>query len=275
MVGKRRPDQREVVDGDEHRALREVEIERLLDAIGDDPVLQQQVGDRPVAVAGRPLGVPDVPVDLRPPAEVELVHRGDPVEAGLQVVTLDHVRDRDRAGVDHRVRRATLVFVEVDRVEALAGRRDADAGEDVVAPVRLEREPVEQQLRDRLDREQLLGIAEGDVAIVDGDAADREEVRIDGGELGDVGGGLALPHARVAGVQALADAREEAEPCLALLRAQRGCGAHRRHRSQRPRRTTSCSATSNGTCSATLAMARSRARSSNGSMRPQRLQIRW
>ena len=55
VVGDRRTDHGEIASRDENRALHEVEIERLVDAVVDDPAIEKQVGDRPVPVASRPL----------------------------------------------------------------------------------------------------------------------------------------------------------------------------------------------------------------------------
>ena len=52
---------------------------------------------------------------------------------------------------------AMVDLVEQDGVEAVAGRRDTDVVEHLVATMGLEGEPVEQELRDRLDREEVRG----------------------------------------------------------------------------------------------------------------------
>ena len=57
----------------------------------------------------------------------------------------------------------------------------------MLASVGLEGEPVEQQLRDRLDREEVFAVPDADLVAVDGHGGDGEPVGIDLGQLGDVG----------------------------------------------------------------------------------------
>ena len=113
-------DRREVVGGDQHRALREVQIERLFDPILDDAAVQHQIGDRTVAVAGRTFRGPHGAIDLGQPSEIALVQPAYRVDSRVEVVARHEVGDRDRAGVDHRVRCPVAVVVEGDRVEAVA-----------------------------------------------------------------------------------------------------------------------------------------------------------
>ena len=64
---------------------------------------------------------------------------------------------------------------------------------------------IDEQLRDRLDRERLLDVADEDLLAVERDRGDRESVRIDGGEFGDVRRGLAVLQRGVTLVQFDAD----------------------------------------------------------------------
>ena len=62
-------------------------------------------------------------------------------------------RRGDRAGVDHRVRRATGARLQADRVERLAARLGADLRQHRIAAALDEREREDERLRHRLDRE--------------------------------------------------------------------------------------------------------------------------
>ena len=83
-------------------------------------------------------------------------------------------------------------FVEHDRVERLAGRLDADLLEHRLAAVVFERQPEHERLRDRLDAEQLLVVADVERLPVDGHDRDAEPIGVGQGQLGDVVGDLAV-----------------------------------------------------------------------------------
>ena len=74
-----------------------------------------------------------------------------------------------------------------------------------VTAVEFERQPVHEQLRDRLDRERVLDVADEDLFAVERDRGDRETIRIHRGEFGDVRRRLAVLQWRVPLVQLDAD----------------------------------------------------------------------
>ena len=82
--------------------------------------------------------------------------------------------DGDGAGIDHGVERPVGDLVEHDGVERFARRLDADMVEHILAPVMLERVAVHEGLRDRLDGEEVVGVAGGVDLAVDGGERDAE-----------------------------------------------------------------------------------------------------
>ena len=100
----------------------------------------------------------------------------------------------DRAGVDHGVERPVGHLVEHDRVEGLAGGLDPDMAQHVVAPIVLERVAVHERLRDRLDGEEVIGVA-GRVGLsVDRGECHAEGVGVGLAKLRDIVGDLAAAH---------------------------------------------------------------------------------
>src|SRR4030095_2845046 len=92
-----------------------------------------------------------------------------------------------RAAVDHRIGGAAGFLLEADRVERVAGGLDADPLQDGIAPAVLEREPVDEWLGDRLDRERSSGVADLVDATVRGGQGNPEPVWIGFRQLGNVG----------------------------------------------------------------------------------------
>ena len=111
-------------------------------------------------MAGRPLGQEDRVVDVHVAAGVAAEHGQQPLDAVGKVLALDQVGRGDRPGVDQRIERPIRRFVEHDRIERLAGRLDADLLEHLLAAVVFERQAEHERLRDRLDAEQLLVVAD-------------------------------------------------------------------------------------------------------------------
>ena len=145
-------------------------------------------------MAGHPLGQEDRVVDVEV-ATGEAAETAEQAGHPLRVVLApQQVGGGDRAGVDHRVEGPVTDGVEHDRVERLAGGLDADALEHALAPVVLERQAVDERLRDRLQREQAVGVADVEALALGGDHADREPGGVGARELGDVVGDAAFVH---------------------------------------------------------------------------------
>ena len=116
---------------------------------------------------------------LRPArSENSVEHGGD---ALFRRVARHQRGDGDGAGIDHGVERPVGDLVEHDRVERFAGRLDADMPQHVLAAIMLERVAVHERLRDRLDGEEVVGVAGG------------VDLAVDRGERDAEGGGSALP----------------------------------------------------------------------------------
>jgi hypothetical protein len=223
-VGERGRDQREVAAVDDRRALLEVELEHRLRVVADDRGRAQQVADRAVAVARGALGLVDRPVDRHRVTRVAGVGGQQAVERAVAGGAREEGDRGDRADVDHRVERQAGFRREAEGVEGLAGRLDADQPANRLLPEFLEREPVGQRLRDRLDREgppRVPDLVDGAVAS---DEADPEPVRVGLGELGDVRRDVALvqmPVARMEAVEIPLDGRVQRRRRLPL-----GCLQH-------------------------------------------------
>ena len=98
----------------------------------------------------------------------------------------NHVRHRDRAGVDERVARYAALALQLDdRVERTAGRLAANALPQPVADL-AERERQREDLGDALDGEGRIAIAAACQLAVRVDHGDAESVWIDMGELGNI-----------------------------------------------------------------------------------------
>ena len=145
-------------------------------------------------MAGRVLRLEHLLVDLEPAAgEVgeQVEHCGD----ALFLRFARHQRgDGDGAGIDHGVERPVGDLVEHDRVESFPRRLDADMVQHVLAPVMLERVAVHEGLRNRLDGEEVVGVAGGVDLAVDRGERDAEYAGIGLAELRDIVGDLAADH---------------------------------------------------------------------------------
>ena len=173
----------------------------LLDIALDHPGIELEIGDRAVAVAGLDLGAVDPHVDVDRVADEALEGRQHARAPLGLVLALDQRRGGDGAGIDHRVERAVVALVEADRVERFAGGLDADPPQHLgMAPV-LQRQAVDDRLGDRLDGEARLAVAGVVAEAVRGHERDREPVRVDRRELGDVAGEVAVGEVAVARMQ--------------------------------------------------------------------------
>ena len=100
---------------------------------------------------------------------------------------------RQFTSIDHWIERCTSLGIEADRVESVAARLHAHPPGDEIASAIRQRRGVDERLGDRLDGEELLGIAHGISHAVHRDEADPQPVGVGLGEFGDVAGdGAAL-----------------------------------------------------------------------------------
>ena len=133
-IGQRRRHHREVARRDQDGALPEIHVEHRVEVAWITPRVAQEIGDRPVAVAGRPLGGdrPRSSTSSSRPAKRPSV--ADAFEAA-GALGLDQAGAGDRPGIDHRIERP-VVAGEPDRIEGVAGGLDADRFPDPLrAPV--------------------------------------------------------------------------------------------------------------------------------------------
>ena len=199
-VRERGAHHRQVAARDQDRALLEVEVERRFRLLVDDAEVQEQVRDRPVAMAGPALGFVDRLIDLEPAPG----NRAEPVEQVRQrpgaVLRLQQRRHRDRTGVDHRVERPVAARLQLDRVEGVAARLDADALQHPLLPQLVDRHPERERLRDRLDRERPVAVAGGEHAAVARHQANAEIVWVGLAQFRNVGRDLAIGQRPVFGV---------------------------------------------------------------------------
>ena len=145
-------------------------------------------------MASRVLRLEHLLVDLEPAAgEVgeQVEHRGD---ALFRRVARHQRGYGDGAGIDHGVERPVGDLVEHDRIESFPRRLDADMVEHILAPVMLERVAVHEGLRNRLDGEEVVGVASSVDLAVDRGERDAEGGGIGLAELRDVVGDLAADH---------------------------------------------------------------------------------
>ncbi len=189
-VGQRCAHHRQVGGGDQQRALLEVEVEDLVRRVIEGTGVAQQMGHRPVAVAGLPLrevGREVDPVELAAGQAVEqLLQFG---QAPIPGERTEQAGDADRAGVDHRVVGPARRGLELDhRVEGLAGRFDTDLGMDRLHAEALEGQTVDERLGHGLQGELGARVAGRGPPAIDGAQRRREALRIDPAQLGDVTG---------------------------------------------------------------------------------------
>ncbi len=147
-----------------------------------------EMRQREVAVASFDFGPRDGPVDM------DVVVSGGGADEAQQlaqvfargVVREDRVGDHDGAGIDEGISRdALLVFELEDRVEGEAGGFPPDPEPEPVAEP-AEGEGEREDLRDALDRERHVGVADGMLAAIGEQHRYRETAGIDIGKLGDI-----------------------------------------------------------------------------------------
>ena len=179
-----------------HRALLEVKIHRLHRVALEHVVVPQHVPDRPVPVSRFALGPVHRFVEFQRSARVARKHLDHALQTSRLALAANQPRGRNRAGIDHRVAGATCLRFEADRVERIACRLDTHLFQHWCPPVVLQRQPVHERLRNRLDRERQLGITHLVDRAVRGHQADAEPVRIRLCQLRDVGRHSAFIHAQ-------------------------------------------------------------------------------
>jgi hypothetical protein len=177
----------EVARGHAQARLARVEVDRLGRVGVEALVALEQPGEALVAVVGLAGRAVDLVVEL----ELAAGEGGEPVVDEppplVRVRAGDEARDRDRAGVHHRVRAPVGASLDrLERVEREPGGVHADAPADLLAPELLADEGVEERLGDAHDRQLGIGVAGGvevpaDARDADGEAAGRHapERRVD------------------------------------------------------------------------------------------------
>jgi hypothetical protein len=98
------------------------------------------------------------------------------------------MRCRRWPGVDHRVERAVVALVHDDRVEGVTGGLHPDSMHDLHRATVVQGDAENERLRDRLNRELAIGVADAVDVAVGGGNGDAELIRVGLGEFGDVGG---------------------------------------------------------------------------------------
>lgn len=182
-----RPHHGEIVGRDAEGALTGVDVDDLIGVARHPTVAAKQPPHRPIALIRRGLGGVDDPVQTqRAPGECR-----QPLPDALPLFDgrgAGHERRRrDRTGIDHRVHR--MPGVELERHERIEGEPGVVHADDVAHPlvaVLLDRQGVDEHLRDRLDRERMQCVARIVRTAVDLDDREAEQLGIDLGEHGDV-----------------------------------------------------------------------------------------
>ena len=182
---------RQIAAADQHRALLEVEVEGAVDRRTEHAEMVHQVGDGSVAVPGGALGKVDRGVDAGQRAAGVVAEQRQQIGDALAVVG-EQSGDGDGAGVDHGVVGTVLAVELNDRVESVAARLDPDPCPHRVDAEQLESPAVGERLGERLQGELAGVVADSRHFAVRRAHSDREELRIDLGELGNVGRDLAV-----------------------------------------------------------------------------------
>ena len=159
----------------------------------DEAVGGHQRGDRLIALIRRGLRLVDLLVHCELAAREILQGRENLLPFGLVRRTGDHAGRRDRARVHERIDLMALVLLDRhDRVEDLPGGVHADGVLEHLGAAVLDHAGESENLGDRLDREERVGIADGVDASLGRDERDTEQSRRNFGERGDVVRVLAL-----------------------------------------------------------------------------------
>ena len=174
-------------------ALVEIDAERQFRRMGDVAESLHVIGERDVAEAGRLLGPRHRFVDNDRVVIGEIAHEAQQFADGdARLVSGEvDIGDDERAGIDEGIARHALLALELDdRIERRARRLAPDPAPERVADL-AERLRQGEDLRDALDREELLAVAGGmDLAIRHHDA-EPELAGIDPGQRRNIGRDLA------------------------------------------------------------------------------------
>ena len=179
----------------------EIQLQGFFDAVADHAGIQHEMGNGPVAVSGGPLRQEDGGIDVDFTATIAAEHGQESVRALGQVLSLDHVRRGDSAGVHHGVERAVRPLVQNDGVEGIPGGFDAYFAEHVIPAMILQGQAINKRLRHGLDGEQSSMIAHVEDLPVRGHQRDGEPIGICLGKFRDVIGDPPLGEGLVLEVQ--------------------------------------------------------------------------
>jgi hypothetical protein len=151
--------------------------ERRFDVTFDHSVRAHEVGGGAVVVGALQFALQDLRIDLEALASRVVAQAAkDPFELLGAVGAPHEVAGHERARVDHRVVRTVVALVEDDRVERVAAGLHPHPFEDVLAPVILERESVDEDLGHGLKRERGAVVADALKLAVGRDQGDGELV---------------------------------------------------------------------------------------------------
>src|SRR5919107_2182345 len=183
-VRQRRCHYREILAGDAHRALPQVEGEDRLDVPREHAVAAHEVGRGSVTVRSSHLGFEGVFVYREAfIAGIDSKSVQYAFELLGRVAAPYQVGGHERPGVDHGVVRAIVPLVEDDGVESVPAGLYPDMLQDVVSSVVRQCQAVNEHLRDGLQGERSVVIA-GLVGIaLSADDTDAESVALLGGKL--------------------------------------------------------------------------------------------
>ena len=202
-VRKRRRHDAQVARGYGNRALLEVKFDRRNRVGRQNIEIAQHVADGAIAMARFAFRPENVVVEGHLASGVKAEHVQQPAQPGRTRLARDERRGGDGPGVDHGVARAAGARLQADGVKSVARRFHAHLGDHLLAAVVLERQSIDEGLRDGLNGEKLLGIAHFVDRPVGGDQANAEPIRVGLGQFGDVGGDLSVGHASELAVELL------------------------------------------------------------------------
>ncbi len=186
VVGQTSADHRQISSRHQDGALPKIQVDHLLGRAIEDPVAEQEVRDRPIAVAGVAFGAIDRLVDLHRPAGVASEGFENPLHRRGIGLALDQARGRDGARIDHRVHRTPGAGLQADRVERLARGLDSNLAQHLIEPAIFKRQAVGDRLRNRLNGKALTRVADLVDMPVDRDHRDPQPGWIGPRQLRDV-----------------------------------------------------------------------------------------
>jgi hypothetical protein len=200
-VRKRRRHHRQVPARHEDRALLEIQVERGLDLLVHHTEIQQEVRDRPVAVAGGAFRFVDGPVHLERPPSQRAESIEQMIECAAAMLRVQERRHRDRPGVHHRIVRPVGFSLQLDGIERVSARFHVNALEHLFRATFFERHSEHERLRDRLDRELSIAVAGFKDSARGSDQRYAKFVWICLAQFGNVGRDLAVVDQRVSCLQ--------------------------------------------------------------------------